>query len=89
MYLRFSKKEKKILLSQIFVVQSLSHVQLFVTPGTIALKASVSFTISQSLLKFRSTQSMKQEVINTTEKKRDGPQKFISITLWYIMGLPR
>ena len=33
-------------------VQSLSHVQLFVTPWTAARQASLSFTISQSLLKF-------------------------------------
>ena len=34
-----------------FVVQSLSHVQLFATPSTAAHKASLSFTISWSLLK--------------------------------------
>ena len=33
------------------VVQLLSHVQLFVTPWTEAYQASLSFTISQSLLK--------------------------------------
>ena len=32
-------------------IQSLSHVQLFVTPWTAALQASLSFIISQSLLK--------------------------------------
>ena len=32
-------------------VQSLSHVQLFATPWTAALQASLSFTISQSLLR--------------------------------------
>ena len=36
------------------VVQSLSHVQLSVTPWTAARQASLSFTISQSLLKFMS-----------------------------------
>ena len=36
------------------VVQSLSHVQLFVTPWTVAYQASLPFTISQSLLKFMS-----------------------------------
>ena len=35
-------------------VQSLSHVQLFVTPSTAACQASLSFTISQSLLKLLS-----------------------------------
>ena len=37
-----------------FVVQSLSHVQLFVTSWTAACQASLSFTISQSLLKLMS-----------------------------------
>ena len=36
------------------VVQSLSHVWLFVTLWTVAHQASPSFTISQSLLKFMS-----------------------------------
>ena len=34
-------------------VVSVSHVQLFVTPWTAAYQASLSFTISQCLLKFR------------------------------------
>ena len=34
------------------VIQSLSHVQLFVTPWTAAIQAPPSFTISQSLFKF-------------------------------------
>ena len=34
------------------VVQSLSRVRLFVTPWTTACQASLSFTISHSLLKF-------------------------------------
>ena len=36
------------------VVQSLSRIQLFVTPWTAALQASLSITIFQSLLKFMS-----------------------------------
>ena len=36
------------------VVQSLSHVRLFVTPWTAALQASLSFTISWNLLKLMS-----------------------------------
>ena len=45
---------------RIFVVtvQSLSRVQLFVTPWTAALQASLSFTISQSLLKLMSIESV-------------------------------
>ena len=40
------------------VVQSLSHVWLLVTPWTAACQASLSFTISQSLLKLMSIESM-------------------------------
>ena len=43
----------KLLEASIFiVVQSLSHVQLFLTPWTAARQTSLSFTISPSLLKF-------------------------------------
>ena len=41
-----------------FVVQSLSHVQLFATPQTTACQAPLSSTISQSLLKFVSIESV-------------------------------
>ena len=41
-----------------FAVQSLSHVQLFVTPWTVARQASLPFTISQSLLKLMSIESV-------------------------------
>ena len=40
------------------VVQLLSHVQLFATPWTAACQASLSFTISWSLLKLMSTESV-------------------------------
>ena len=39
-------------------VQSLSHVQLFVIPWTVAHQASLSFTNSHSLLKLMSTESV-------------------------------
>ena len=39
-------------------VQLLSHVLLFATPWAAACQASLSFTISQSLLKFMSIESM-------------------------------
>ena len=39
-------------------VQSLSCIRLFVTPWTAACQASLSITNSQSLLKFRSIQSV-------------------------------
>ena len=41
-----------------FVVQLPSHFQLFVTPWTAACQASLSFIISQSLLKFTSIESV-------------------------------
>ena len=40
-----------MVLDYIFAAQYLSHAQLFVTPWTAACQASLSFTISQSLLK--------------------------------------
>ena len=40
------------------VVQSLCHIQLFVTPWTAALQAPLSFTISWSLLKLMSIESV-------------------------------
>ena len=40
------------------VLQSLSHVQLFVTPWTAAHQASLSFTITQSLLRLTSIESV-------------------------------
>ena len=42
----------------VVVFQLLSHVQLFVTPWTTSDKASLSFTISQSLLKLMSIESV-------------------------------
>ena len=42
----------------IVVVQSLNLVQLFVIPSTAASQASLSFTISQSLLKLKSIESV-------------------------------
>jgi len=39
-------------------IQSLSHVQFFATPRTAACQASLSFTISQSLLKLMSFESV-------------------------------
>ena len=44
--------------SILIVVQSLSHVQLFVTPWTAALQTSLSFNISLSLLKLMSIESV-------------------------------
>ena len=41
-----------------FVVQSPSHVRFFVVPWTAALRASLSFAVYQSLLKFMSIESV-------------------------------
>ena len=46
------------LLGHVIVVQLLSHVQFFATPWTAAQQASLSFTISQSLLKLISIESV-------------------------------
>ena len=42
----------------VVVVQLLSHVQVFVIPWTVALQASLSFTISCSLVKLMSIESV-------------------------------
>ena len=42
----------------VVVVQSLSHVQLYVTPWTVARQALLSFTIPQSFLRFISIELM-------------------------------
>ena len=55
----FFKKDMFVhFIQHVVVVQSLSHVQLFVTPWTAACQASLSFTISQSLLKLMSIESV-------------------------------
>ena len=54
---------------QLYVVQSLSRVQLFVMPWTAAHQASLSFTISQSLYKFMSIESVMP--FNLTSNSRD------------------
>ena len=45
-------------LFNLVIVQSLSHVRLFVAPGTATHQASPSFTISRSLLKLTSSELM-------------------------------
>ena len=42
----------------VVVAKLLSHVQFFATPWTTSLQASLSFTVSQSLLKLMSTESV-------------------------------
>ena len=50
--------DKSLLIDKLVVVQSLSHVRLFVIPWTAACQASLSFTISQRLLKLMSFESV-------------------------------
>ena len=52
------KKDLSTLSTQQVVVQSFSYIQLFVTPWTAACQASLSSTISWSLLKFTSIELM-------------------------------
>ena len=47
-----------VLSKDVVVVQSLSHVQLFATPCTVAGQASLSFRVSQTLLTFMSIESV-------------------------------
>ena len=49
---------KKKIFKKVFVVQSLSHVWLFEIPWTAARQVSLSFTISWSLLKLMSIESV-------------------------------
>ena len=51
------------ILKQSVAVQSLSHVPLFVTPWTAACQASLSFTISRSLFKLMSIESLSKTVV--------------------------
>ena len=50
--------EPKYIIGVVAAVQSLSCVQLFVTPSTAARQASLPFTIPWSLLKLMSTESV-------------------------------
>ena len=54
----FIRRDNYTTLGECVVVQLLSHVRLFVTPWTAACQASLSFTISQSLLKLMSIESV-------------------------------
>ena len=44
--------------ASVVIIQSLSHVRLFETPWTVACQASLSFIISQSLLRFMFIESV-------------------------------
>ena len=53
-----SLSSRELFVVVVVVVRSQSHVQLFVTPWAAAHQASLSFTISHSLLKFMSIESV-------------------------------
>ena len=58
LYVGMSPFSVHLKLSQHYVVQLLGHVWLFATPWTTASQASLSFIISQSLLKLMSVESL-------------------------------
>ena len=60
---RFCLGQRRVRVSR-FVVQSLSLVQPFVTPWTVARQTSLSFTISWSLLRFMSIMLVMQPIIS-------------------------
>ena len=65
------------------VVQSLSHVQLSETPWTVAHQASLSFTISQNLLKLMSMES----VVPSNHLILCHPVLPMNIQGWFPLGL--
>ena len=70
------------------VVQLPSHIQLFVTPWTTAYQASLSFSVSWSLLKFTSIES--EMLSNHLILFRSGGQSIgasASVLLMNIQGL--
>ena len=60
----------------IFVVQLLSSVWLFVTPRTATLQASLSFTVSWSLLKLMSIKLMMPTISSSVSTFSSCPQSF-------------
>ena len=56
-YTRFEQEDPSVNATSV-VVQLLSHIQLFAAPWTSACQASLSFTVSQSLLRFMSIEWM-------------------------------
>jgi len=54
----FNQKEKKVLRASVTVVHLLSYIWQFVTPWAAANQASLSFTISQSLLRLMFIESV-------------------------------
>ena len=70
------------------VVQSLSLVQLFATPWTAAHQASLSFTISRSLLKLMSIDASKGYKGNIPTTVENGGQLYYWVLSSFLI-LPR
>ena len=64
------------------VVQSLSPVRLLATPWTAAHQASLSFTISQSLLKFRSIVIQPSHPLSSPSSPAFTLSKHLGLFLW-------
>ena len=64
--LAHTKSLERNMIDNDVAVQSLGHVWLFVTPRTAAHQASLLFTISQSLLKLKSIESMMPPTISSS-----------------------
>ena len=58
MGINITAKVRRVDIQGVFVIQSLSHVQLFVTPRTAVSLAYLSFTVSRSLLKLMFIESV-------------------------------
>ena len=58
LYIQAVSNQSLLFVVVVVVVQLLSHVQLFATPRTAACQVSLSFTISQSLFKLMSIESV-------------------------------
>ena len=67
---------KKALSIPVAVVQSLSCVQLFATPWTVACQTSLSFTISLNLLKLMSLESVMPTISCSVFPFSSCPQSF-------------
>ena len=63
----------------LFVVQSLSHVLLFATPWTAACQASLSFTISQRLLKLMSI-----ELVMPSDSMNMSSSAYMCLLYWTV-----
>ena len=58
MGINITAKVRRVDIQGVFVIQSLSHVQLFVTPRTAVSQVYLSFTVSRSLLKLMFIESV-------------------------------